>query len=72
MDSRLERIAESVPEKIEVLPETPRLRISEDVVLGSSPTKKGMAVLPIKKRTVVQKINEMKRYYLVYINGNCG
>ena len=59
-------------EHIEVLPETPQLQVAEDVLLRTSPSKKGTTVLRVKKGTIIQKIDEVKGYYLVCVNGNCG
>ena len=59
-------------EEIEVLPEIPQLKVPEDTVLKSLPGGLGEDMMKIKEGTLVQKIDEVKDYYLVCISGNCG
>lgn len=59
-------------QEIEVLPEVPQLGLSRDAQLLSVPGTFGRVLRTIKKGTLLQKVDEIRGYYLACISGTCG
>ena len=67
-----EKLEKNEKEEVQVSPEIQRMKVPEDAVLKSLPGELGKNIMKVEKGTVVQKIDEVKDYYLVCINGSCG